>query len=91
MAFIEKQTSNTFESPGYVDKYKILDSPIYVTQPALPDLQEFIPYLEEIWKNKILTNNGPFHQQLEKELAEFLEVPYLSLYIAEQTEPLVAV
>jgi len=45
------------------------NKPIYVTQPTLPDLQEFIPYLEEIWRNKILTNNGPFHQQFEKELA----------------------
>jgi dTDP-4-amino-4,6-dideoxygalactose transaminase len=53
---------------------------IYVTQPALPDLQEFIPYLEQIWDNKILTNNGPFHQQLEKELASFLGVPYISLF-----------
>ena len=32
---------------------------IYVTQPALPDLNEFIPYLEQIWDNKILTNNVP--------------------------------
>ena len=56
------------------------NKPIYVTQPDLPDLQEFIPYLEKIWENKILTNNGPFHQQLEKELAEFLGVPYISLF-----------
>ena len=53
---------------------------IYVTEPVLPDLQEFIPYLEQIWKSKIITNNGPFHQQLEKELAEFLGVPYISLF-----------
>ena len=53
---------------------------IFVTQPSLPELEEFIPYLQEIWKNKILTNNGPFHQQLEKELAEFLGVPYVSLF-----------
>lgn len=53
---------------------------IYVTQPALPDLQEFIPYLEQIWNNKILTNNGPFHQQLERELCNFLNVPYISLF-----------
>ena len=46
------------------------ENPIYVTQPTLPDLEEFIPYLEQIWENKILTNNGPFHQQLEKELKE---------------------
>lgn len=59
---------------------KNLDKPIFVTQPSLPDLKEFIPYLEQIWANKILTNNGPFHQQLEKELAEFLGVPYISLF-----------
>jgi len=53
---------------------------IYVTRPSLPDLDEFIPYLKEIWKNKILTNNGPFHQQFEKELADFLGVPYISLF-----------
>jgi len=56
------------------------DKPIYVTQPTLPDLQEFIPYLEQIWENKILTNNGPFHKQLEKELAEYLGVKYISLF-----------
>ena len=55
-------------------------SPIYVTQPALPQLQEFIPYLEEIWASKILTNGGPFHQQLEKALCEYLGVQHLALF-----------
>ena len=49
---------------------------IYVTQPYLPPLEEFIPYLEQIWENKILTNNGPFHQQLEKALCEYLGLAY---------------
>ena len=53
---------------------------IYVTQPYLPPLQEFIPYLEQIWKNKWLTNAGPFHQELETELTKFLGVPHLSLF-----------
>lgn len=57
-----------------------MEKPIYVTQPSLPDLEEFIPYLREIWDNKILTNNGPMHKQLEKELAEFLGVPFISLF-----------
>jgi len=57
-----------------------MNKPIYVTQPALPDLQEFIPYLQQIWDSKILTNNGTFHRQLEKELSEFLGVPYISLF-----------
>ena len=55
-------------------------SPVYVTQPALPPLQEFIPYLEEIWASKILTNGGPFHQQLEKALCEYLGVQHLALF-----------
>ena len=53
---------------------------IFVTQPALPPLEEFMPYLEKIWANKILTNNGPFHQQLEAELCNYLGVKYISLF-----------
>lgn len=53
---------------------------ITVTKPYLPPLAEFIPYLEEIWANEWLTNNGPMHQRLEKELAEFLGVPFVALF-----------
>ncbi|HMW54778.1 MAG TPA: DegT/DnrJ/EryC1/StrS family aminotransferase [Accumulibacter sp.] len=53
---------------------------IYVTQPALPPLDEFIPYLQQIWDRKILTNGGPFHQQLEAELARYLGVQHLALF-----------
>ncbi|EKD30760.1 MAG: hypothetical protein ACD_77C00477G0028 [uncultured bacterium] len=53
---------------------------IYVTQPAMPPLGEFLESLTEIWGNKILTNNGPFHIQFEKALAEYLGVNYISLF-----------
>ncbi|KFK97886.1 MULTISPECIES: dTDP-4-amino-4,6-dideoxy-D-glucose aminotransferase VioA [unclassified Serratia (in: enterobacteria)] len=53
---------------------------IPVTQPFLPELNEFIPYLERIWENRWLTNNGPFHQQLESELCNYLGVEYISLF-----------
>lgn len=56
------------------------DKPIYVTSPLLPPLDDFTAYLEQIWEKKILTNNGDFHQQLEKELCNYLKVPYLSLF-----------
>jgi len=56
------------------------DKSIYVTQPSLPPLDEFTELLKQVWDSKILTNNGPFHQQLEKELADFLGVPYISLF-----------
>jgi dTDP-4-amino-4,6-dideoxygalactose transaminase len=53
---------------------------IYVTQPHLPPLEDFIPYLQSIWENKILTNGGTYHQQLEKALCEYLGVPFISLF-----------
>ena len=53
---------------------------ITVTQPCMPPLEEFMPYLRQIWQNKWLTNNGPFHQQLEQELADYLGVKYISLF-----------
>lgn len=52
----------------------------YVTQPFLPPLKEFIPYLENIWDSKILTNGGPFHLQLEQALCDFLGVKHISLF-----------
>ena len=54
--------------------------PIYVTQPHLPPLEEFLPYLQEIWDNKILTNGGAFHRQLEQGLCEYLGVEHISLF-----------
>ncbi|WP_180128957.1 DegT/DnrJ/EryC1/StrS aminotransferase family protein [Rhodoferax sp. BLA1] len=57
-----------------------MSKPIYVTQPYLPPLEDFMPYLEEIWVNKILTNGGPFHQQLERALCEYLGVKHISLF-----------
>lgn len=54
--------------------------PIYVTQPYLPPLEEFYPYLQQIWDNKILTNGGPFHQQLEQALCEYLGVEHIALF-----------
>ncbi len=53
---------------------------IFVTQPSLPPLEDLIPYLEQIWENKVLTNGGPFHKQLEVALSDYLDVPYISLF-----------
>jgi dTDP-4-amino-4,6-dideoxygalactose transaminase len=57
-----------------------LKNPVFVTQPDLPPLGEFTELLKQIWDNKILTNNGPFHKQFEKALADYLGVKYLSLF-----------
>ena len=55
-------------------------TPTFVTQPSLPPLEEFIPYLEQIWENKVLTNCGPFHQQLEEALCRYLGVEHIALF-----------
>lgn len=53
---------------------------IAVTSPLLPDLDEYTQLLKEIWDSKWITNNGLFHKRLESELADYLKVPYLSLF-----------
>lgn len=57
-----------------------MENKINVTSPLLPSLEEFIPLLEDIWKRKWLTNQGYYHEQLEKALCDYLEVPFLSLF-----------
>ena len=54
--------------------------PIYVTQPVLPDFDTFVGKIAKLWETKILTNNGPFHEEFEDALKEYLDVPYLSLF-----------
>lgn len=53
---------------------------ITVTSPLLPDLGEFNEMLKDIWDNKWITNNGDYHKKLEAALAEYLKVPYVSLF-----------
>lgn len=53
---------------------------VTVTSPLLPPLEEFVPYLEDIWKRKWLTNNGFYHKELEAALCSYLKVPYISLF-----------
>jgi len=55
-------------------------SKIYVTSPQLPPLEEYISYLRDIWDRKWLTNNGHYHNELEKALCEYLGVEHLSLF-----------
>lgn len=54
-------------------------SKIFVTSPLLPNLDNLVLSMKDIWKRKWITNSGFYHQELEKKLAEYLEVPYLSL------------
>ena len=53
---------------------------ITVTSPLLPDLDDFHEMLKDIWDRKWITNNGEYHKRLESALAEYLKVPYISLF-----------
>lgn len=64
----------------YGNKIFMEQKQITVTSPLLPDLKEFEKYLEDIWQRKWITNNGYYHKELEKALAEYLKVPYISLF-----------
>jgi len=52
----------------------------FLTRPYLPPLEEFLPYLAQIWESRRLTNGGPFHQQFEEALREYLGVPHVCLF-----------
>ncbi|CAN7438050.1 DegT/DnrJ/EryC1/StrS family aminotransferase [Pseudoduganella sp. LjRoot289] len=53
---------------------------IFITQPDMPPLEDFIPYLQQIWDSRVLTNGGTFHHQLERALCDYLGVEHISLF-----------
>ena len=64
-----------------IDYYNMEEkNTITVTSPLLPILDEFNELLKDIWSRKWITNNGHYHQELEKALCEYLKVPYISLF-----------
>ncbi len=63
-----------------MQKIEPFAEPIYVTRPVFPSIEEVTEKLEDVWRAKWLTNNGPQHHKLEDELTEYLKVPYLSLF-----------
>ncbi|CAG5004421.1 dTDP-4-amino-4,6-dideoxy-D-glucose transaminase [Dyadobacter sp. CECT 9275] len=50
---------------------------INVTKTFLPDQEQYIQYVREIWDRGYLTNNGPVLKQLEAELREYLNIDQL--------------
>ncbi|HMO06058.1 MAG TPA: DegT/DnrJ/EryC1/StrS family aminotransferase [Paracoccaceae bacterium] len=54
-------------------------SPIFVTRPVLPPLDDLLPLLDEIWQSRILTNRGPMVERLEAALGAHLGVEHVSL------------
>jgi dTDP-4-amino-4,6-dideoxy-D-glucose transaminase len=84
------KTQFTPEIRGDLIKKFRLNEPIYVTRPGMPPLEKYKIYLENIWNSRWLTNNGPYHRELEVKLAKFLEVEHLNLFVNGTTALLVA-
>lgn len=53
---------------------------IFVTRPLLPDINDFVGHVEDIWESKWLANMGAKHNELETKLQEVLKVPNVSLF-----------
>lgn len=52
---------------------------IHVTRPFLPNIKDFFAKIESIWTSKHLTNDGPLHKELEKNLCSYLKIQDLCL------------
>jgi dTDP-4-amino-4,6-dideoxygalactose transaminase len=78
-AFVSEMKTGTILK-NFLSNMDLGDDRINVTRPFLPPLEEFIPYLEEIWMRGRLTNKGPFHEDLEQALCTYLGVNYISLF-----------
>jgi dTDP-4-amino-4,6-dideoxygalactose transaminase len=61
-------------------QFRALGEPVFVSQPLLPELNELMPMLQEIWEKKYVTNHGPLHQRLEAELRFYLGVDTAMLF-----------
>jgi dTDP-4-amino-4,6-dideoxygalactose transaminase len=59
---------------------KGFDSPIYITSPLLPSLDEVQVSLEKIWQSKWLTNHGVFHNEFEERTSKVLNVKNVSIF-----------
>lgn len=55
-------------------------SKILVTRSSMPEYEEYIEEIKELWDSHWLTNMGAKHNQLEAELCEFLKVEHVSLF-----------
>jgi len=54
---------------------------IQVTESSMPLLDEYVSEIAELWDTHWLTNMGTKHQEFEKELCKYLQVPWASLFV----------
>lgn len=57
-----------------------MDNKILVTRSSMPELNEYLDEIKDLWDTHWLTNMGPKHKQLQKGLTEYLDVDHLDLF-----------
>lgn len=53
---------------------------IQVTRSSMPDFEEYVEEIKELWDSCWLTNMGIKHKELERELLKYLDAPNISLF-----------
>ena len=53
---------------------------IMVTQSSMPDFNEYIDEIRDIWETVWITNMGSKHKQLQEQLSKRLQMPDISLF-----------
>ena len=57
------------------------EEPVMVTRSSLPPLEEYVEMLKPIWDSAWLTNMGEYHQELERQLKEYMKTDNLVLFV----------
>lgn len=57
-----------------------MNKQILVTQSSMPDIDEYIGEIREMWDTHWLTNMGPKHQQFQQQLRDFMGVDNVDLF-----------
>ncbi len=57
-----------------------MEKPVQVTRASLPDFEEYLNEIKDLWESRWITNMGSKHRQLEKELAEYLTANNIVLF-----------
>ena len=55
--------------------------PIFVTRSSMPPFEEYVETIRPLWDSCWLTNMGTYHEELAKKLADYLGVPFVSLFV----------
>lgn len=54
---------------------------IYVTRSSMPDFEDYINEIKPIFESHHLTNMGPVYKKLQHQLIDYLDVPFLSMFV----------